>query len=423
MNRILHFLLVRMRRSSLFFGIAIFSFILLFSVTSKAAVWLYDPTITLKQEYDDNYRLSTNSSNEDEVWTTTLTGELALRGKSDRSDIAALIRLDAINYSGDDDDLRDKNNQLFGLSGRHSVSDRNAFRLNARYRRDTILRNSQIDVDPGDTGAFIDEDGVLIDDTTDLDVDLVRENIRRERFLITPGWNYLFDERTEISLDYTYRDLSFDNEESTSLVESEAHRFRGNISRRLSEKNTLVFEASAGYFEPDNNNDVDNYEATIELLRKFSKTFAMDFKLGGRYSEFDRGNKSDDTGFVANVGATKRTERTRYRLFYRRDVAPSGSGNAVEVNEIGARAQHALTEKLDLNLKASWFDTDTLDSGIDSSSDREVIRLEPGLKWRFLENWVAGASYRYRERDLDNDGSGDSNGAFISISYSPPRQF
>ena len=149
----------------------------------------------------------------------------------------------------------------------------------------------------------------------------------------------------------------------------------------------------------------------------------MDIEVGGRYSEFDEGNKSDDTGFVANIGATKRAERTRYRIFYRRDVAPSGSGNAVEANEINANAIHALRENLDLELTAVWLDTDTIDSGRNSSSDRELIRIQPSLKWRFSPNWVAGASYRYRNKDLDNGGSGDSNSAFISVSYSPPSQF
>ena len=149
----------------------------------------------------------------------------------------------------------------------------------------------------------------------------------------------------------------------------------------------------------------------------------MDFEVGGRYSEFDDGNKSDDTGFVANIGASKRAERTRYRLFYRRDVAPSSSGDAIEVDEINADAVHALTEKLDLRIRASWVDTDTIDSGRDSSSDREIIRIQPSLNWRLSPNWVAGARYRYIEKDLDRGGSGDSNTAFISISYSPPRQF
>ena len=424
MNRILYFLHIhiRIRQGRLFINLANFLLLIIFSGTGSAAVWLYDPKITLSQDYNDNYRLTTDSSNEDEVWTTKLTGELALRGKSDRLDIEVLGRLDAINYSGDDDDLRDKNNQLLGLSSRYGVSERNTFTLDSIYRRDTILRNAQILVDPGDSGPLPDDE-ILIDDTTDLDSELVRENIRRERLELNPGWGYRYDEKTNIGLEYTYFDVSFDGEEGTGLVESESHRIRGNLSRKLSEKNTLRFKASAGYFQPDNNRDVDNYEVTAKLIRRFTETFSMDFEVGGRYSEFDDGNKSDDTGFVANIGASKRAERTRYRLFYRRDVAPSSSGDAIEVDEINADAVHALTEKLDLRIRASWVDTDTIDSGRDSSSDREIIRIQPSLNWRLSPNWVAGARYRYIEKDLDRGGSGDSNTAFISISYSPPRQF
>ncbi len=98
----------------------------LFSNSAIAAVWLFDPKISLQQGYDDNFRLSTNSSQEDEVWTSELSGELALRGKSERLDVEALLRLDAVKYSGDDDDLRDRNNQLIGLSSRYKATERKA---------------------------------------------------------------------------------------------------------------------------------------------------------------------------------------------------------------------------------------------------------------------------------------------------------
>ena len=88
---------------------------LFFTNIANAAVWLFDPSVRLEHSYDENFRLSTNSSQEDDVGTTRLVGELALKGKSERMDIKSFIRLDKAQYSGDDDNLSDRNNQLLGL--------------------------------------------------------------------------------------------------------------------------------------------------------------------------------------------------------------------------------------------------------------------------------------------------------------------
>ena len=416
MNISLKKLYLQLRKANLFVNIIrSICVAVLISNSANAAVWLFDPKITFSYEYDDNYRLATDSSNEDEVSTTKLSGELALKGKSERLDLKALLDLDATNYSGDDDELSDRNNQSFRLTTAYRATERNRVSLKANIFRDTILRTTR-------SFSIPDEDELTFDPNQDIDENLVRENVRRTRYLISPGWNYRLSEKTSIGLQYSYRDLSFSGERDSGLVESDSQSIIARINRKLTEKDRITASISERYFRPDNDRDVDTLEVKIGWVHKFTETFAMDFSVGARDSDFDNAPKSSDSGFVGNIGATKRSDRTVYRVNLEQRENPSSSGNTVETDRLRMGVEHALTEKLTFSFDGNFFDTETNNS-VDSDSNREYFSLEPGLSWKFLPSWELGASYRYADEDLDDGGSADSNAAFINLSWSPPRQF
>lgn len=382
-----------------------------------AAVWLFDPTITLSHEVSENYRLDTVSALEDDVDTTTLSGELALKGKSERLDFLGLLRIDAPNYSGDDDGLSDRNNQTFGLNTGYLVSDRNRVSLKSTYIRDTQIRDSQIEVAPGDEGS--------LEPTQDVDINLVRENIRRVRTVINPRWDFQFNDRTIFGLDYKYKDHSFSGNGSRNLIEFESNTIAADIARNLTERDTVTFRVSEDYFQPDSigpDQDIDTFEARVGWIHDFSETFQMDLTAGGYDSDFDNALKSSDSGFVGNIGATKRAGLTAYRINLGRRVTPTSAGRQVEVDELNLKIRHAITEKLSFKFGGRYFDSETTD-GTAGSSNRDYFSLTPELSWRFLPSWVASAKYSYEEEDPDDEGSADSNTAFISVSWSPPRQF
>ena len=407
------------------YNLLIFFILMCFVNTVYAAVWLLDPRAVLEYGYDDNFRLSSNSSTEDEVSTARLVGELALRGKSERGDLEALVRLDKAEHGGDDRNLRDRSNQTLGLSSLYRLSKRNQVSLNGNLFRDSILRTEQVDLNPDD--FLIGDDGVALETDQDIDLVLIQQDVRRTRFSIKPGWTYILNDKTKLGLQYTYRDLSFSGGSGTGLVDSNRHTVSANIRRRISEKDEITGRISASYFRPDDigpDRDVDTYEARIGWVRDFSETLQMDFTIGGRESEFDNSQNSSDSGFVANVGVTKHTGLTTYRFNAERNVSPSASGNQVEVDELSVNIRSEITEKLNFDLDARFFDTESTDD-IGSNSDREYFSIEPGLSWQFLRSWNARLYYQYREIDRDNDlnGSADSNSVVVSISYFPPRQF
>ena len=421
MNRIWEKSAMQLKHRKQFFSfVGAIGIFLLLANSVHAAVWLMDPTITLSHEVSENYRLDTVSALEDDVDTTTLSGELAIKGKSERLDFLGLVRIDTPNYSGDDDDLSEKNNQTFGLNTGYLLSDRNRASLKSTYIRDTQIRDSQIGIDPGDIG----DDGSL-DPTQDVDISLLRENIRRERTRVKPRWDFQLSDRTNIGLDYNYRDLSFSGNGSAQLIEFESHTIAADLARKISETDEVTFRISEDNFEPDSNGpdqDIDTFEARVGWVHDFSETFQMDVTAGGYDADFDNARKSSDSGFVGNIGATKRAGLTTYRINLGRRVTPTSSGRQVEVDELNLDVRHDITEKLSFRFDGRYFDSETTD-GSAGNSNRDYYSLTPGLSWRFLPSWVASANYSYEEEDPDDEGDADSSTAFISISWSPPRQF
>ena len=382
-------------------------------------VWLLDPRVTLGQGYEDNFFLSSNSSNEDEVLTTTLTGELALRGKSERADVETLFRLDKVKYNKDADRLNDRDNQFFGVSSSYKASERNTLSLNGTLTRDTIVRTVEIITEPE---VIEGEDQVGVEGNEDFDINLVEQNVRSTRTSIGPSWSFAFSEHTYGYMSYTYADRSYSNDSGTGLVEHDTQSVGIGFSHKLSERSRITGSSSASYFRPDNDRDVDTIAAKLGLTHKFSETFQMDFSFGGRDSEFDNASRSSDSGFVANIGATKFAGVTTYRINIDRNVNPSGSGDQVETDKFTMQVNHRLSPTLNFFLNGRYFDTEVTGGGT-SNSDREFFTIRPGLSWQILPSWNASVSYRYRERDPEIGDSGESQGAFVSFSYSPPRQF
>ena len=421
MNNILKYLGTQKREVRLFKSFVILSCLIVFlSNSASAAVWLFDPTITLSFENNDNYRLATSSQFEDDVDTTRLSGELALKGKSERFNFRGLIRLDAINYSGDDSNLDDRNNQTASINSSYRISERNKIFIKSSYIRDTQLRSSVIETSPENIG----DEGSL-EPTQDVDVNLFQNNVRRIRTNINPRWSYQLNEKTTLGLSYRYRDLSFSSTGNTNVVESDTQTIGAGITRQVTEKDKIFLGISESYFRPDSigpDQDVDTLEARLGWTHDFSETLQMDLTIGARDSDFDNAQKSSDSGFVGNIGATKRAGLTTYRINLETRETPSSSGNQLEVDEFNLDKERDITEKVSFTFDGRWFDTETTDNS-NSNSNREYFSLTPELSWRFLPSWVASTHYTYEEEDLDNGGSGDSNSVYIGISWSPPKQF
>lgn len=390
-------------------GLGLLPLAVFFADTVYAQAWVVTPSISLGQEYDDNFRLSTDSPT-DQVYTTVLSGAVEVSRLTEIWQLRGFGQYDAIHYEGDDDDLADKHNQFAGFSSIYETQ-RGELALEGSYRRDSILRALNFDVDPG---------GVIVDPGDDIDVDLVQRQIRRERFIIGPAWRRNLTELTQLELSYEFQDTSYDDPEGLDLIDFSKHTVSAGLARELSPLTSITTTAAVDFYRGDEEREYDNYSFVGGVDREFTQTTRGGAGVGFRYTSFDTPDEDgDELGVVGFLYGERRTQLGRYFLRYEKQLLPSGAGELLDSDLVTARVNRELRPRLDFFLRGRFFrNRSELEN---SSADRYYFSIQPGLTWEFTRAWSLDASYRFdwEERDIDDD-SANTHIVFVALNYSWP---
>jgi len=192
---------------------------------------------------------------------------------------------------------------------------------------------------------------------------------------------------------------------------SNTAQFRIGYDRALTP--TLNVGAQVGMYRNETD-DTDLLRITDIELTNFAGNPA------GLQEEID-GMVTTDTGFLANITASKNTGITRYSARFGVDVLPSDTGSQVESLEAIGDLVRKIGPLLDFSFRVRAFEPDALSADPDDEFSRRFLSLEPKLIWRFSRAWTAAGSYRYRrQKSQVAESSGESNALLFSLKYSPP---
>ena len=127
------------------------------------------------------------------------------------------------------------------------------------------------------------------------------------------------------------------------------------------------------------------------------------------------------TGFTTDSGVSYTFERTTIRANVARSFSASAGGELVVSDTVGAGVDRRLTPRITLFVNGSFQrNTSQRDTSTTSNTtgDRTFWSVEPGVRWAFLPNWTASASYRYRSSDAGDTGErAVSNAVFATVAY------
>ncbi len=370
--------------------------------------WEIQPKVSFQQGYNDNFRLT--EDNEDKVYTSKLVGAAKLSRLTETMDINGVIRLDLIKYFGDTDDLKDRNNQLAGFNI-DKKGERTRLGLKTLFKRDTVLRSTNLFTDPED---------INIEPDQTVDDNVVRQNVRRVRIDVRPSITYQLTERSDIGMGYRYFDTRYTDKQGADLNNFKKNTVTGRFGTQVTEKDRLLVFALASRFDPDDGDDTDNYELQAGFRHEFDETTNAGFTLGGRHTRIDNpdGGTDSDNGFVARLEGEKRTGLTRYNMRIGRTLSPSGSGKEVQTTEANLIVTHKLTELLLFSVRSRVFENESIGPRATGSSKRRW-EIRPRVTWTIARNWSLEGSYQYiRQKRFDSPDSVDSNAVFLSLSYS-----
>jgi hypothetical protein len=384
------------------------------SFTAEAAEWVAEPAVNLREEYNDNYDLS--SVDQDTVWETALEPSIRLSRRSDLWDISATERLVASQFCGQEG--LDTVDNYFNVAAKRPF-ERGSFDANASLINDTTFQNEELDFDTGDTVRQVDRTRnslslggeYMLNETNWLDASLDYAMVSYDASLLdrlrdqlndydtlTPGLSLVhqFNQQTQVfgTLDHSetkYDDLT-DTESKTDSLQlgaaydiTETWQARASVGRqRTTLSNVLIFDPVARFGE------------------------------------------TESTGTVYDASITREFETGRISLSASQSAEPSSSGVIEERTRINLNGDYRFSTKLSARLAVSYNQSSTLAAGAirgARNQDEYRYRIAPSIRWRLDEELALNTGYSFTrvERDRVIDDTADSNVVFVSLGYSWPR--
>lgn len=391
-----------------------------FSLNLHAAEWVAEPSINLREQYNDNIRLTTADDHED-TWTTTLDPRLRLRRRTELWDLTANARVSAEAHQGGDG-LDNTVDTFFDLASERRF-ERGSWNASASQIDDTTTQTEVLDLDTGFTTAQIDR--------------------TKRNFQL--GAEYMFTETTWLQGSVGYSTLEYDG---TARVGYDTLSPSLTIVHQLNPRTQVFGVYSHDVTNYDNARDTESTTDSLMLGAEydFTETWKLNGSVGYQRTQtsqtlatavprpgfeiffpliFDVVNATDETeatGLVYNLNLSRTFETGSLSLMGSRAVRPSSDGTSNESTSFTLRGNRRFSAKLSGNMAVSYLQSSRLDA-TNSNSDRDRYRISPSLAWQLDQDLKLDAGYIYTRVDKGSGSNttADSNAVFVGLGYSWPR--
>ncbi|MDM8522633.1 outer membrane beta-barrel protein [Desulfococcaceae bacterium HSG8] len=322
------------------------------------------PSVTLKQEYNDNVFFSEKDKTNDFI--TTLSPELELIEKTERMDARLSGQLDRIAHAEKDEldalDYNFKGQVDYRLTERLRVFSKAVYKKDSRRDRD------------------MEDTGLITLGTSD-----------RDRYHYAFSGNYLVSEKTGVALLYAYDQ---DDPESSDY---RSHSINLGLTHHLGEFIPLTIgRMNFGYARHDfTDTSVDNYSWTSGGSWQMSETTSLVVDFGGRYTLFEYQllpyytEKNETWGIKGSIDLSYSGELTNWKLSFSQDVrAASGSGGTTERTVLGFDIGKRFTEEFRGNLSARYY----LNQSDRENDETHSLRINPRIRYHFTRDIILETS-------------------------------
>lgn len=371
-----------------------------------AAEWSLAPSFGVGVDADDNARLSSRTDQEEEISGFIGSAGLGVNYRSQlyRANFSPLLI--SRRYPNDSD--FDDDDQIVNAGVTRNTRN-GAIGMKVKFVRDYVRTGERAGVD------FDVEDPDEIDDN---DSGRVGARDRRVKWEVQPSWNFTLSDTSRMQLRVRYLDLDYDETSVERLVDYNSTWAQARYSRRLSERNTGVFEIGGLWYDADEaDNDSFSYGFRAGIQRRLSAKTSFEILGGAGTSErAEGGNRSN---YLARVNVVRRLETIRLLAQYKRTVNGTGSGTLTSRDQINLSARRQLSELLSAALGVVAYRTSSIEDDVDFD-ERTYVQLRSQFGWRLTRTLNLEANYRYTliNRE-DDDESANSNAITVWLRYRP----
>jgi hypothetical protein len=403
-----------------------------------AAELTLSPYVSGGARFDTNPRYQSSRNDPESAWGTIVDARLPLELRSPRGRIALNPRAVYSFYpDSDQDDLEDRDHYLLGEANR--LTRRSDTGVSVGYT-DLALRTSEFQSagDSGSGGSGASQ--IFFKD-------------KQDRWYVQPYWLFQFTPKNSITLNGGYEEVTYDEKFASRRFDYDYSFAAATLQRRVAERHSLALRAQFTKFDSINKdlaiqNDSETNSASLIYEFAWSETARVTADLGAartkntviRPNAVDPVNgpfcnpaleiffpctfDSDSTNFVGNISATKQTETVEYNVTIGQSITPNSNGAEVLRFNIDAWAKKQFSEKWSGRLGLIAFtQNDVGDS--DRDFERDYIRGQLRLNYRFTRQWAVYGAYEYTFNDqkgaLTTDRTIRNHFASAGIVFRPTR--
>lgn len=386
-----------------------------------AAEWVAEPSVMLREEYNDNYRLT--STDPDKVWKTSLDPRLKLSRRTEVWDVNATGRIRADYFSGEDG--LDTVDNFLDIGAKRTLQ-RGSFGAALRQANDTTLQNEILDIDTGITVQQID---------------------RTQRSASVTG-QYMLLETTAIEGSVGFSTVDYDEGEQFGLLDYDYFTPTLRVIRHLDQKTQVFGVLSHSRVRYDNASDLESKTDSLQLgaTYEITETWKVNGSVGSRRTRSSETlpiaverpgfeilypdvydiefvpRDSESSGLVYNASIDRKFETGRVTVSAMSAVTPSAIGTDTESTQIDLRGIRDFTAQLSAALAVNYYRSEAVGGAV-SRANTDRFRVSPSVNWRLDRDLILSAGYVFTrvERGTTSTGDADSNAVYVSLGYAWPR--
>ncbi len=380
------------------------------------AEWSAEPSILLRQEYNDNINLT--ALPHDAVWGTILTPSLKLSSKTEVSQTSASILWNFNRYTGASG--LDRNDQFYTLSSNYKT-ERDIWAGDFAYTRDSTLASE------------LNQTGIVV------------TRAQRSLLSLSPSWTYLLTPRASLKLSYQFDKASYDGGAAQGLVDYTNQTAQAAWMYQATEKDLLTTSLSYSRFQTVNNSYTANTTGVqVGLTHSFSETLQGSVLVGLNRSTSTLNSQSYQYAFDQTTGTLyavlvqntltssnqvpvlsmelkQQFETGNINAYASRQLVPGGNGSLVETDRVGLGATHSFNEKLSGSVNGAAYRSRYIGDAVTATGSR-YYELAINLNWQMNEQWRLESGYRYARVTYQNSSVAPvSNLVYASVRYDWPK--
>jgi len=401
---------------------AVISTLMTLPGAARGAEWFLTPKIATRTGYNDNLTITTRPHNG--VEELDLIPQAVFGRKTETAGITGQVRFDARRYWGQSG--LNTNDRLLNLH-MYDNGQRMGWTLDGNITKDTTLQSEL-----SDTG-------------------LVLQRTPRLRRSISPGWNYMLSQRTQLNLGYQYQDVRYPDQPTLLYQDYRINSGTISISHQYTQRLQLFATGSVTYYRTTKNQlpAHGEFKARYDILQggasyAFSQTLSGSIAAGIRRSTttvtrqnpvyintlfgpifLGYGSPVDvsqsSNGSVLNASLQKQLETGTLAANLTRSIQPTGYGGLIETDRLGLTGHRRLSTRFIVSLDLALYRTKAITTTV-TNLDRTFVTAEPTFTWKMTPWWNLQGSYRYARQRYDNGSeAATQNAVYVTVSYTWPK--